>query len=115
MKFLTIALLLTLVPITQAASADEMQEAMQTSTPNKFGNLYSGAGYPYDLLLKRSNSLKIIYTIEEQKVTCSVVLADGDKTEESSTVVVNKKRFEEEPLANCLVRQTAKKWLAATF
>lgn len=104
MKFLIVTLLILVTSLAQSIPQSNQQASQ--------GMLYSHAGYPYDLLINNADLIKIIYTIKEQEVTCSVLLEDGEVTEESATIIVSKKHFEQDPLASCLVRVKAKKWLS---
>lgn len=104
-----------IIAISIAAGISATTLVPQDAAPLSLNKLYSDAGYPYNMLLERADSMKIIYTIKAQEVTCSVLLENGDAPQESPKVIVSKKHFNEEPLANCLLRVKAKQWLAATF
>jgi hypothetical protein len=107
MKFIIAASLIIATSFAQAMPQSNQQASL--------GTLYSQAGYPYDLLINSTDLIKIIYTIKEQEVTCSVLLEDGEMKEESATIVVTKKHFDQDPLASCLVRDKAKTWLSKIF
>lgn len=96
-------------------AAFSTQALAQNNSQEEFEERYSSASYPYDLLIRTADTIKIIYTTKGPEVECSVVLEDGKLHERSATLVVSKQQFEQEPLANCLVRDEAKKWLALTF
>lgn len=105
----------TLAILTLLALNVNPQVIESENTKYDFEMVYSPASYPYDLLVKRADEIKIIYTVDKQEVKCSVVLEDSKLNEKTETVVVEKKKFEEKPLASCLARDQAKQWLSATF
>ncbi len=94
---------------------DESATLNQTAHLDNIEVLNSGAGYPYDRLISRVDILKIVYSIDGNQVACSVLLQDSDLKQRSPTVLAEKVNFEEEPLANCLPRNLAKKWLSNTY
>ncbi|MFT5542529.1 MAG: hypothetical protein ACI97K_000455 [Glaciecola sp.] len=94
---------------------DESATLNQTVHLDKFEILNSSAGYPFDRLIIRVDIIKTIYSIDGNQVACSVLLQDSDLKQRSPTVQAGKVNFEEEPLANCLPRNAAKKWLSNTY
>ncbi|TRY32634.1 hypothetical protein [Aliiglaciecola sp. M165] len=72
-------------------------------------------GYPYGLLVERVDSVKILFSEDQQGISCSVELENKGSLHKSDTVYVKKNRFEQKPLSSCLARSQAKTWLAQTF
>lgn len=77
--------------------------------------LTSAMGYPYKLLIARSDSVKIIYSEDIDNINCKVKVGWKEQEEQSQYKQVSKKKFIEKPLASCLSRQKAKAILAMTF
>lgn len=77
--------------------------------------LFSNAGYPYDLLLIRTDSVEIIFIEKENGIQCRTKITNDEKQQLTSTVFVSKTKFNEEPLVSCLPRGHAKKALKRTF
>jgi hypothetical protein len=77
--------------------------------------LFSSEGYPYQQLISRVDSVKIIFTEREEGVQCKVNVTHGQLQQETQLVRVTAKQFEEKPLASCLPRIRAKVMLASTF
>jgi len=77
--------------------------------------LYSEAGYPYENLIRKAKSVKILFTESEGDVICrvNILLSTQDKMTEK--MKVSKKQFEEAPLASCLTRAKAKKILTLAY
>jgi hypothetical protein len=76
---------------------------------------YSAKKYPYDLLLTRTDSVKIIYNLEKKEISCKVEVNWKDKQITSMQARVTEMEFSKEPLASCLPREKAKNILAKTF
>ncbi|GLX77118.1 hypothetical protein tinsulaeT_04580 [Thalassotalea insulae] len=77
--------------------------------------IYSAMGYPYQLLLTRTESVKIIYSENNDNIACKVEVSWADKYVLTEPTQVSHKNFNEKPLANCLPRKTAKSILSQTF
>ena len=77
--------------------------------------LYTQKKHPYDLLLARTDTVKIIYTEDKEQVNCKVEVNWKNEQITSEQVSVNKVAFNKEPLASCLSREKAKNILAKTF
>ncbi|WJG07989.1 hypothetical protein [Aliiglaciecola sp. LCG003] len=101
-----VAILIGALAVTLSASA---------SNKKLPGKLFTGKGYPYNLLLSRGGSVKIIYTEEQQGINCRVIANIQGQSVSSDQNVVQKSDFERSPLASCLPREVAKHWLAKTF
>lgn len=103
----------TLIAIT--CTIFSAQVLSNTETQASFEQLHSTSGYPYDMLINRSETVKIFYTVNKQGIECSVKLKRSDLNWSSQSVVVDKEKFELEPLVSCLSRKLAKQWLSETF
>jgi hypothetical protein len=55
---------------------------------------------------------KVYYTVKGEEVTCSVSMEDKGLNIKSGPKVVSVAIFDSKPLANCLPRKDAKKWLS---
>jgi len=82
------------------------------ATTNK---LLSEQGYPYDLLIKRTNEIKIIYSEKENMVNCRIELNWQDQKITTKDISIEKIKFDKKPFAACLPRDQAKVILAKTF
>ncbi|MEW6991242.1 hypothetical protein AADZ91_11175 [Colwelliaceae bacterium 6441] len=88
-----------------------MSNAIQASQEK----LYTAKKYPYNLLISRTQSVKIIYTDEQENINCKVAVNWQNKTLTSVNKRVKKQDFIKEPLASCLARNNAKDILSKTF
>ncbi|MFT5755848.1 MAG: hypothetical protein ACI9LM_000560 [Alteromonadaceae bacterium] len=77
--------------------------------------LYSSKSYPYNLLLSRTESVKIIYIKDKDKINCKVEVSWKNKMITTLQARVSKIAFNKGPLASCLPREKAKNILAKTF
>ncbi|MCJ8318043.1 MAG: hypothetical protein MJK12_00310 [Colwellia sp.] len=77
--------------------------------------LYTAKKYPYNLLLSRTDTVKIIYSENKEKVDCKVEINWENEMITSKQTRVSKRDFINEPLASCLPRENAKNILAKTF
>jgi hypothetical protein len=77
--------------------------------------LFSSEGYPYKLLINRTDSVKILFTESKEGIACRVEVAKSMKYQITELVNVTKEQFEQKPLASCLPRVQAKSILASTF
>ena len=77
--------------------------------------LYTNQGYPYESLVKRSESIKIFYTKNKESTRCRVEVDVKGKIWRSSQQSISNKAFNATPLAACLARSDAKQLLAKTF
>jgi hypothetical protein len=98
---LSIALLVTSLSTVTVQAAEE--------------KLNSAMGYPYKLLINRTNEVKIIYSERAKNINCKVVVNWGGQELKSQSIIVSKENFNEKPLASCLPRSKAKSMLKATF
>ncbi|GAA6186474.1 MULTISPECIES: hypothetical protein [Alteromonadaceae] len=76
---------------------------------------YSNQGYPYKMLIDRSDSIKILFTEKSESVRCAVRFNQGDIEQQTTYLDVNKTDFKKQPLVSCLPRFQAKAWLKRTF
>jgi len=77
--------------------------------------LYSAKKYPYNLLLSKTDSVKIIYTKNKEGIDCKVEINWQNEVMTTQQTRVSKLEFNKEPLATCLPRKKAKIILAKTF
>jgi hypothetical protein len=73
------------------------------------------AGYPYQQLIDRVDSVKILFSEGEHLITCSVAIEDQGRKTVSKAVAVSKNRFKVKPINACLDFGLARKWLASTL
>ena len=97
------------------ASSNMLSDGQGNSAESQLEKLFSHTGYPYDLLLNRAEIIKVYYTANGEEVTCSVSMEDKGLNIKSSPMVVSVAEFDSKPLASCLAREEAKKWLSSTF
>ena len=71
-------------------------------------------GYPYNLLIQRTDQIKVIYQGDKQ-ITCRVEIHKGGLQWSGDTQVVKATKFKQSPLKYCLGRAHAKQILASTF
>jgi hypothetical protein len=101
LKSTLIAIIITILTISSAQANEE--------------KLYTKKKYPYNLLLKKTDSVKIIYTESKNKINCKVEINWKGESITSKESRISKVKFVEEPLASCLARDKAKSILAKTF
>ncbi|PAJ75504.1 hypothetical protein CJF42_05040 [Pseudoalteromonas sp. NBT06-2] len=77
--------------------------------------LFSEQGYPYDMLIKRTDKIKIIYSENEKVVNCRVELNWQGQKVTTQAIEVEQIKFNAKPFATCLPRAQAKVILATTF
>lgn len=70
--------------------------------------------YPYNLLVQRTDQIKVIYQ-GEQQITCRVEIHKGELQWSGDYQVVKADKFKQNPLRHCLDRDHAKQILASTF
>jgi len=80
-----------------------------------YEKLTSTMGYPYKLLIDRSDSVKIIYSESSDMINCKVTVRWSEQEIHAQPKQVSKEKFDEKPLASCLDRTKAKAILARTF
>ncbi|MGK0268929.1 MAG: hypothetical protein ACI8Y3_001548 [Paraglaciecola sp.] len=97
------------------SSSDILDEDLSIDANSQFEELFSYEGYPYDLLIRHADKIKINYIVKGEEVTCSVSMEDKELDIKSSSKVVSLAQFDSEPLVSCLVRSDAKKWLSRLF
>lgn len=85
-----------------------------TSIATEF-KYYTDNQYPYNRLIARADTIKIIYSEKQENVQCRVSIEWKELHQESTQMLVDKKQFEEAPLTNCLPRALAKSILSKTF
>ncbi|GAB2683786.1 hypothetical protein Q4574_08215 [Aliiglaciecola sp. 3_MG-2023] len=88
---------------------------LNATTNDKFETKYSYQGYPYKILIDRSDSIKILFTEKKATINCAVEFNHGESVRKTAYLEVEKADFDNEPLASCLPRHTAKAWLKDTF
>lgn len=76
---------------------------------------FTEQGYPYGDLVKRSDSVKIYYTEEAQKINCRVTVQKGDQSWQTAMRSVDKRHFQQKPLQYCMARDPAKEILKKVF
>jgi hypothetical protein len=76
--------------------------------------LSSSAGYPYNLLIQRSDQILFSYHGDEL-VQCQVEVKRNKQIWQGTLVQVEADKFSQDPLKSCLPRHLAKDILAATF
>jgi hypothetical protein len=76
--------------------------------------LSSSAGYPYNLLIQRSDQILLSYQGDEL-VQCRVEVKRNKQIWQGTLVEVKADEFSQDPLKSCLSRRLAKDILAATF
>ena len=109
-------LILSLLALSQGAHAnDSIHLGNSMPVDNNIEQLYSSAGYPYDMLINRAGRVKINYRIEGDSIACLVSIEGATFSANSPRVFVPQKNFKEKPLASCLSRVKAKAWLSRTF
>jgi hypothetical protein len=81
---------------------------------NKKPILSSSAGYPYNLLIQRSDEVLLSYQGDEL-VQCRVEVKWNKQSWQGIVVQVQAEKFLPDPLKSCLPRHMAKDMLAATF
>lgn len=77
--------------------------------------IYSAEGYPYKLLINRTNTVKIYYHEDGEAVNCRTEIQWGKAQVKTSAMQVSSKKFASKPLLSCLPREQAKAVLASTF
>lgn len=107
MKKLIAYTLLTVVTMASSIVSAEITSNIEKRLVEK--------GYPYGLLVERVDSVKILFSENQQGISCSVELENKGSMHKSDTVFVKKNRFQLKPLSSCLNRDQAKNWLAKTF
>ena len=78
-------------------------------------NLYTEKGYPYKDLVLRSQEVKLIYSQNDQNITCKVSVDTGKGATILQSHIVEPDKFQQAPLASCLLREDAIELLAETF
>jgi hypothetical protein len=97
------------------SSSQIFDEGQSIDKNSQFDELFSYAGYPYDLLIRNADIIKINYVVKGEEVTCTVSMEDKELNIKSNSKVVSLAQFNSEPLVSCLVRSDAKKWLSRIF
>jgi len=77
--------------------------------------LFTEQGYPYNLLIKRTDEIKIIYSEKENMVNCRIELNWQGQKITTQNISVEQIKFNTKPFAACLPREQAKVILAKTF
>jgi len=77
--------------------------------------LFTEQGYPYNLLIKRTDEIKIIYSEKGDLVNCRIELNWQKQKTTTKNITVNRFNFNKKPFASCLPREQAKMMLAKTF
>lgn len=77
--------------------------------------MYTSAGYPYDRLVKRTDSVKLIYTERDNIVDCRAIISKVDQIWSGFTQTVTEKEFQKARLSSCLSRKEAKSILRETL
>jgi hypothetical protein len=72
-------------------------------------------GYPYKLLINRTDIIKIIYSESDDNISCKVIISWNEQELQTSLTHITKEQFNKKPLASCLPRKEAKVILARTF
>lgn len=101
-KSLYIAILSTAFFINSIQANDEIQ-------------LYSEAGYPYQNLINKAKTVKILFTDKNEHVYCRIRVEWSTQDRTTERVQVTKAQFKQKPLVSCLPRAEAKKLLANVY
>lgn len=75
-------------------------------------DIYTQAGYPYADLVRRSDSVRLVYADQKDKVSCRTEVQKQGQVWQGEAKEVSKKAFAKKPLQACLDRQQAKTILA---
>lgn len=97
------------------ASIISISANAENSKTTNYEKLTSAMGYPYKLLIKRSDSIKIIYSESSDNINCKVIINWNEQEVQTLSKQVTKEKFNDKPLASCLARKEAKVILARTF
>jgi hypothetical protein len=81
---------------------------------DQFEMFNTNEGYPFNLLLKRTEQVKLIYK-GKHKVTCHVEVRDEGKVWIGETYNAKLTKFSQAPLSACMDRELAKKIVRTTF
>jgi hypothetical protein len=92
--------------ITTSLSCFAQTDELETINTNE--------GYPFNLLLKRTEQVKLIYKGKD-KVTCHVEVRDEGKVWIGDSYNTKLKKFSQAPLSACMDRELAKKIVKTTF
>lgn len=103
------ALIIVITLITSVTS-----NAESSKTPH-YEQLFSSMGYPYKLLINRTDTVKIIYSENVNNINCKVIVSWSEKEVQTPITQTTKEKFKDKPLASCLARKEAKLILARTF
>lgn len=87
----------------------------EKSKVTPYEQLTSAMGYPYKLLINRTDIIKIIYSESDDNISCKVIISWNEQELQTSLTHITKEQFNKKPLANCLPRKEAKVILARTF
>lgn len=87
----------------------------ESSKKNHYEQLASTMGYPYKLLINRTEIVKIIYSESNDNINCKVIINWNDQVVQTPSTQITKEKFNDKPLASCLAREDAKVILARTF
>jgi len=100
--------------IVSTLSTPVTTNAKSSKTPH-YEQLASTMGYPYKLLINRTDTVKIIYSESNENIYCKVIISWNGQEVQTSSAQTTKEKFNDKPLANCLTRKDAKLILARTF
>lgn len=87
----------------------------ESSKAPHYEQLASTLGYPYKLLINRTDTVKIIYSESNENINCKVIISWNEQEMQTSSTQTTKEKFNDKPLASCLARKDAKLILARTF
>jgi len=71
--------------------------------------------YPYKNLMGRTDDVKVFYTTNDKVFTCRVVVRLDNMKWTSVEKQISKQLFNNDPLSNCLSKDSAKRILTQTF
>lgn len=81
----------------------------------KTADINSNDGYPYNVLINKSDSVSLIYNEQENNIHCKTKVHYENINFISSEVIVKKETFNRNPLKHCLPRQQAKNILSQLY
>ncbi len=81
----------------------------------QYEQLTTAIGYPYKLLINRTDTVKIIYSENNENINCKVIVSWNAQEVQTSSTKITKEKFNDKPLASCLPRKKAKEILSRTF
>lgn len=91
-----------------------MNAAYSDERNNQVDSLMTNEGYPYNMLVQRTDEVKLIYN-NKSPMTCRVEVNHNGQVWRGQTYSTSEKRFLAKPLARCMDRTLAKEIVKTTF